>query len=499
MSSFNLRFGGANLSVGDAAGAEEIPEGLPFRLLVVGNFTGHRTSGLTDRKPVFVDRDEFENVMAKVAPRLTLPGAGGKDEVLTFQSLEDFEPDSLYSRLGSFKELRDLSSRLNDSRGFEEAAAVIRGWIGESSAPAAEPPPSPPQAQKSGAELLADILGEPAPTVKTPVNPLASDWDKFLHGIVQPHLVERPNPKKADYEAVLEEATGARMRSILHHPDFQALEAAWRSVFFLIRRLPTDEDLKVYLLDLSASEIDQDLTRDEQSILLREVVIKTVGTQGGQPWVALVLLDDFGKTTADLERLGKLTVVSAQARTPVLAAVSPKLLGCPSLTGEPDARQWKPDVNLIGLWNELRGLAETKYLGAVMPRVLMRLPYGDGGATTDRTSFEELPPGSPHEHFLWGAGSVALGLLLAEGFVQSGWGFDPNENRDVSGLPVYVYEDDGERTVKPCAEVLLRENAFETMIGHGLMVLVSTRDRDSVQLSRFQSAAKPATPLAGRW
>ena len=49
------------------------------------------------------------------------------------------------------------------------------------------------------------------------------------------------------------------MRDILHHPDFRALEAAWRSLHFLIRRLETDEQLTVSVLDVTKAELTADL------------------------------------------------------------------------------------------------------------------------------------------------------------------------------------------------------------------------------------------------
>jgi predicted component of type VI protein secretion system len=66
-------------------------------------------------------------------------------------------------------------------------------------------------------------------------------------------------------------------------------------------------------------------------------------------------------------------------------------------------------------------------------------------------------------------------------------------------LPIYVYEEDGNRRVKPCAEVLLTVRAAEIILERGLMPLLSFRDRDVVRLARFQSIRDPLTSLAGRW
>ncbi len=58
---------------------------------------------------------------------------------------------------------------------------------------------------------------------------------------------------------------------------------------------------------------------------------------------------------------------------------------------------------------------------------------------------------------------------------------------------------DGESEPKPCAEVLLTEDAVERMLEEGLIPLVSFKNRDLVRLARFQSIADPPRALAGRW
>lgn len=67
------------------------------------------------------------------------------------------------------------------------------------------------------------------------------------------------------------------------------------------------------------------------------------------------------------------------------------------------------------------------------------------------------------------------------------------------GLPLHVYRDQGESKIKPCADVVLTEQAAEIILDNDLMPLLSFRNQDSVRLARFQSLADPLTHLAGRW
>jgi type VI secretion system protein ImpC len=144
-------------------------------------------------------------------------------------------------------------------------------------------------------------------------------------------------------------------------------------------------------------------------------------------------------------------------------------------------------------------MPQAAYLGLAVPRLLLRLPYGKEGSTTDVFAFEEMPPGSPHDNYLWGNPAPACAALLGQSFSQSEWNLHPGQLTTLDGLPVHVHEEDGERQMKPCAEVLLSNRALERLLDAGLMTFISERDRDAIRLARFQSIASPAAALAGRW
>ena len=59
--------------------------------------------------------------------------------------------------------------------------------------------------------------------------------------------------------ALLDDTSSGLMRAVLHHPHFQALEATWRGLDFLLRTVETDEELTVSMLDLSRAELASDL------------------------------------------------------------------------------------------------------------------------------------------------------------------------------------------------------------------------------------------------
>jgi len=294
------------------------------------------------------------------------------------------------------------------------------------------------------------------------------------------------------------------MRAVLHLPPFQALEAAWRSVWFLISRLESDAQLRLELIDVSKDELLADLLSSSELPLTgayRLLVEQTVETPGAEPWAAIVGNYTFDSTSADAELLNRLARIAAAAGAPFLAAASPSLLGCKSLAATPDPRDWKltEDTETVLAWRALRELPEASYLGLALPRFLLRLPYGQQTHAVEGFNFEEMSSPPEHDRYLWGNPAFACALLLAEAFSAEGWSMRPGIYRDIGGLPLHTYSEGGETRAKPCAEALLTERAIEAILDKGIMPLVSLKGQDSVRLVRFQSLADPPAPLAGPW
>lgn len=97
---------------------------LPFVVGVVGDFSGNPTEplkSLKDRKFTQIDRDNFNDVMARMTPGLnlkvdnTLKGDGSQMAVdLKFKSLEDFEPGSIVDQVEPLRKLLDTRNKLRD-------------------------------------------------------------------------------------------------------------------------------------------------------------------------------------------------------------------------------------------------------------------------------------------------------------------------------------------------------------------------------------------------
>ncbi len=300
-------------------------------------------------------------------------------------------------------------------------------------------------------------------------------------------------------ETVVKEAAATQMRALLNHPDFQAVEAAWRAVHFLTRRLETDSQLQLFLVDVTKAELADDLASSDD---LRATAIyrALVEQSGRRPWGILTGLFAFAPDAEDVDLLGRLGRLAQRLGAPFVAEASSRFLSCSSLAQTPDPEDWTAmDPEAEQRWQALRQRPEAAYLGLALPRFLLRLPYGKNASVVEEFDFEELPEGASHDGYLWGNPAVACTYMLAESFRREGWNFNEGLIREITELPLHVYQEDGEGRIKPCAEVLLGERALVAMLDRGLMPLLSVRDRDAVRVVRFQSLAASPTPLAGRW
>jgi type VI secretion system protein ImpC len=96
-------------------------------------------------------------------------------------------------------------------------------------------------------QAVAETEGQTAEREPAP----ARDELRAFVRIVEPHLVAEADPRQAEMMSALDRATSAQMAALLHAPDFQLLESAWRALFFLVRKVETSERLKIYLLEVS--------------------------------------------------------------------------------------------------------------------------------------------------------------------------------------------------------------------------------------------------------
>jgi type VI secretion system protein ImpC len=476
-----------------------IVEEPPFHILVLGDWSGDaETKPLADRKPVEIDRDNFDQIIARLGTRLQLE-FDGSTLSLNFNELDDFHPDAIFRQVPLFSDLRELRKRLKDDSTFYLAAREVRERFGTKDMAADEPVRSSPPAAEN---LLDAILMQPSGGAAAPKPGVSSDLSQLVGELVRPHLVSVDENEQANMLAAVDAASGDLMRGILHHRRFRELEAAWRGLHFLVRRTETSTDLKIFLLDISKDELLGDLKSAgslSETLAYKYLVHESIETPGGDPWAVVLGNYAFEPSIDDVAGLIRVSKIAAGANAPFIAHMRPDVLGVHSLHEHPDPKEWQisEESNAAKLWEALCDQTDSVYLGMTIPRFLARLPYGTETDPTETISFEEFKDGPVHEEYVWANACFAAGQLLAESYSTYGWEMGRALKQDIEGLPVHVYKDGTESVYKPCSEVLLSQSACERMMDHGLMPLVSYKNSDKVKLARFQSIAD--TSLKGMW
>ncbi|MBI4523600.1 MAG: type VI secretion system contractile sheath large subunit [Deltaproteobacteria bacterium] len=495
--------------VGSADESLPLAEETPLIIGVLGEFTGRALGEadapetLADLKPIEIDRDNFDAVMERLGVRFeaTLDGgagAGGEGwkAQLFMRGIESFHPDEILKQIEPLRALLELRRALDDPAKFNAAAAQVRKWIKPSDAATTIPRP------EGTSSLLEAIIEEtdPSPATPAPKRPLA-DLDRFVREIVRPHLIQIDLGQQKQLTAAVESLLGEQLRAVLHHKDFQRLEAAWRALHFLVTNAETGTELKIYLLDVSKSALENDLAKAEgieASMFFKNLF--SFSSECGSPWGAFIANYDFGIN--DVELLDRIARIAQRVGAPFVAAAHPLFLGAESFTEIPSA---KTLVRLFegepySAWRAFRKSPQARSAALLLPRFLLRLPYGAESDPVRSFAFEEGVSGRDHEKYLWGNAAFAFAVILAREFTERGWSLDPARLAGrLEGMLLHVYEEAGIKQTKPCAEVLLPDGLTGALNSQGFMLLVSHRDRDFVMIPSARSVADPPALLAGHW
>jgi len=500
-------FGGVNLRASEDSAVARPTSETPFCIAILGDFSGRVNRGLFEpktigeRRPYLVDRDNFDDVVSKLHPELHLRTDGENPLVFRFSDLDDFHPDRLFENK-AFQKLKGLRERVQDSSRFAEIAEELglrRASAARDNEAPRISPPSP--VRLASGSLLDEMIEQTESRIAVEPARKTDEVHEFARQLAAKYSVSAPDPRQPDVVAAVDGAIGDTMRVILHHPDFQALEALWRAMFLLVRQIETGPQLKIYLIDISKQELTEDLRVSEdlrKSGIFRLLVEKAIDTPGADPWTVVVGNFKFGSESEDMEVLGKLATIAQRAGAAFLGEADPLLLGCSSLQAAPHPRDWN-DSKVQDSWKQLRLRPESASVALALPRFLLRLPYGRETSAAESFDFEEFSGPPFHSGYLWGNPAFAVALLLGQSFGDGGWEMRPGSRSQVENLPLHTYRIEGDSQLKPCAEVLLTEEAVERVLESGLIPLISYKGRDSVRVGRFQSIAEPQRPLAGRW
>ena len=302
--------------------------------------------------------------------------------------------------------------------------------------------------------------------------------------------------------AAIDRKLTEQINLILHQPDFQRLEGAWRGLHYLVNNTETDEMLKIRVLNISKNDLGKTLKRYkgtawDQSPIFKSVYESEYGTFGGEPFGCLVGDYYFDQTPPDVELLGELSKTCAAAHTPFIAGASPTVMQMNSWQELANPR----DLTKIFLtpeyagWRSLRESEDARYIGLAMPRFLARLPYGPKTSPVEEFDFEEDTGAADHTKYTWSNSAYAMATNITRSFKLYGWcsrirGIE--SGGAVEGLPVHTFPtDDGGVDMKCPTEIAITDRREAELAKNGFMPLLHRKNSDFAAFIGAQSLQKP--------
>ena len=304
------------------------------------------------------------------------------------------------------------------------------------------------------------------------------------------------------YVAELDRKISEQLNLVMHHPEFQKLESAWRGLHYLVNNTETDQLLKIRVFNISKKELGKTLKRYkgtawDQSPIFKKVYEEEYGQLGGEPYGALIGDYYFDHSPPDVELLSGISQVAAAAHAPFFAAANSTLMGMDNWNELANPRDLAkifstPDY---ASWRSLRESDDAKYIGLAMPRTLSRLPYGAKTNPVEEFDFEEDTAGADSSKYTWQNAAYAMAVNINRSFKEYGWcsrirGIE--SGGAVEGLPVHTFPtDDGGVDMKCPTEIAITDRRSAELDKMGLMPLVHRKNSDMAAFISAQSLAKP--------
>lgn len=223
-----------------------------------------------------------------------------------------------------------------------------------------------------------------------------------------------------------------QVNRIIHHPDFQALEASWRSLFFLVSQLQDHKAVTIKVLNISYSEFQNDLTNAiefDQSQLFKKIYDEEYDHPGGLPYGLLIGNYQVSPRAKEIDALQSMMKIASAAFAPFIANTAPAMFGVNYFS---ELKATLEYTNLFKLttyqrWMQLRKEEDARYLALIMPRFLLRQPYNQYSDRIKHRFFQESV--KKEQDYLWGNAVFVYALIICHAFAQNSW------LAEIRGLP----------------------------------------------------------------
>jgi len=336
----------------------------------------------------------------------------------------------------------------------------------------------------------------------------ASDVDNAVTTLVKQALADTSLIKDDVLDTIeemiaqIDKKLSLQMNEILHAPEFQKIESAWRGLSYLCFNSETDAQLKIRVMNVSKTELYRHLRQYpnaawDQSPLFKKVYEEEFGTLGGQPYGCLIGDYQFSHLPTDVQLLRDISKIAGAAHAPFFAAADSILMGMDSWNELMNPRDIGKlfDTPEYAAWRSLRDSDDAKYIGLCLPRTLARLPYGAKSEPVEEFAFEEDTDGHKGEKYAWMNAAYAMAANINRAFKEYGWCSrirGVQSGGEVENLPTHTFPtDDGGVDLKCPTEIAITDRREAELAKAGLIPLIHRKNTDRAAFIGAQSLFKP--------
>lgn len=326
--------------------------------------------------------------------------------------------------------------------------------------------------------------------------------EAFIAELLQPtQAYEKADKRAVDLMiAEIDASLSKQVDEILHHPDVQKLESAWRGLKLVVDRTDFRENTKIEVLNVSKEDLLSDFEDTPEIVksgLYKIAYTAEYGQFGGQPYGTIIANYEFGPGPQDISLLQKVASVSAMAHAPFIAAASPKFFGIEDFQQLPNLKDLRSifEGPQYAKWQSFRESEDSRYVGLTLPRFLLRLPYGSETVPVKAFNYEEDVKGK-HTSYLWGNTAFTFATRITNSFAKYRWCpniIGPQSGGAVEDLPLHQYESMGEIETKIPTEILISERREYECSEEGFIALAMRKGSDNAAFFSANSVQKPKT------
>ena len=302
--------------------------------------------------------------------------------------------------------------------------------------------------------------------------------------------------------AELDRKLSAQLNEIMHAPEFQQLESAWRGLKYAVFNSETDATLKIKVMNVSKNDLTNMFkqfpdARWDQSPLFKKVYEAEYGQLGGQPYGCLIGDYYFDHSPGDVRLMRGLAEIASAAHAPFFGAAGPGLMGMDSWTELMNPRDLSKvhDTPEYAAWKSLRDSEDARYFALCMPRVLARLPYGAKTEPVEEFGFEEQTDAHKGDKYAWMNAAYAMATNINRAFKEYGWTIrirGVTSGGEVQNLPAHTFPtDDGGVDMKCPTEIAIHDRRENELSKLGLIPLIHRKNTDRAAFIGAQSLYKP--------